>query len=199
MNDKNLQKKLRKIYTANEGSRALIVHLIRNFLPISKSSYVITRPDDDKEMTCCVTYQKLVSKSEAIPEVQDALKKSSRLIAELKLKEDENVPDAIAVKCEGSDRYLSLGALKALEAFVENEVAIGNKHIDWVVKSKLPKKGEVKVEYKNISKDKNDKLFNRNKNQKVEYVKKPTITPTTFGELDALQKLKKDLEAKEKK
>jgi hypothetical protein len=162
----------------------------------------------DKKMICAITGSRLICRAEVMKfqlDNFDAILKnfSERLLQ----KTTENVVidnfkgKFMAIECESSNRLLTLTAVEQLFNFSATELLKGNKHIEFVLrdeqKKEMAKDSEsLKIDdfltkYKKADKNKEQKPLDYK--PKFEKPKEKEVF-STFGDLAALQELKKKLE-----
>lgn len=200
MTEEQIYKKISDTYNSEKG-KGFIIHLIRSFFPVHKSTYVLE--STDKAMKCCITEQGLISKGEVIRLQLDGgvdefikhIKDTVRAETEGKEKPEHPLKEkldgrVLAIGCEGSDKYLCQDSLEQLSNFITNELLRGNKHIDWLIRQEQGK------EMINHMKEK--KIIETQQEEKV--IKKAIDKPKgmTLGDLGVLQQLKEKLEKDEK-
>ena len=218
--EEEIYKKIEEIYGQEKGKN-FITHLIRSFLPINRSKFMFEL-NKDKKMICAITGSRLICRAEVmkfqLDNVDAILKNFSERILEGKVIENpltENFKGKfVAIECEGSNRLLTLTAVEQLFNFSATELLKGNKHIEFVLRDEQKKEmAKTKTEtdsehYSEWNKIKTfyptdeikTKKFNlktpeKFKTEKPKYEKpKETKEVSTFGDLAALQNLKKKLE-----
>jgi hypothetical protein len=217
--EEEIYKKIEEIYGQEKGKN-FITHLLRSFLPINRSKFMFEL-NKDKKMICAITGSRLICRAEVmkfqLDNVDVILKNfSDRLLQ----KTTENVVidnfkgKFMAIECESSNRLLTLTAVEQLFNFSATELLKGNKHIEFVLRDEQKKEmAKTKTEtdsehYSEWNKIKTlyptdeikPKKFNlktpeKFKTEKPKYEKpKETKEVSTFGDLAALQELKKKLE-----
>lgn len=142
--DEEIYKKIEEIYNTEKG-KSFIIHLVRSFLPINRSTFMLSN-SKNKKMKCAVMGTPLVSKDELIKfniENRDEIFKnmSDRLLG----KTTENVVvdnfkgKLFAIECENSDKVVCLQVVQQLYNFTCTELLKGNKNIEFVLKDEQRK------------------------------------------------------------
>ena len=151
-----------------EKGKNFISHLIRSFYPLNKSSYLVDNTTTNQpKIKCCLSGEQIF-----------AIKEDTKLIA-------DSTNENYAIKCKGSNKFLSKKALMVLFNFIETENTNGNKHINWIIKEEMRK--ESQIEKVSI------------KEERMKYVTKPSKEgPFRMDELVSLKELKEKLERDEK-
>jgi hypothetical protein len=201
--EEEIYKKIEEIYGQEKGKN-FITHLLRSFLPISRSKFMFEL-NKDKKMICAITGSKLICRAEVIKfqldNVDAILKNFSERILEGKTENPltENFKGKfVAIECEGSNRLLTLTAVEQLFNFSATELLKGNKHIEFVLRDEQ-KKEMAKIDSEPLKIDfltkykKADKQKPLESKPKFEKPKEKEVF-STFGDLAALQNLKKKLE-----
>jgi len=218
--EEEIYKKIEEIYGQEKGKN-FITHLLRSFLPINRSKFMFEL-NKDKKMICAITGSKLICRAEVmkfqLDNVDVILKNfSDRLLQ----KTTENVVinnfkgKFMAIECESSNRLLTLTAVEQLFNFSATELLKGNKHIEFILRDEQKKEmAKTKTEtdsehYSEWNKIKQfpttdeikPKKFNLKTPEKFKNTEKPKFEKpkekelvSTFGDLAALQNLKKKLE-----
>jgi hypothetical protein len=191
LTDEQIYSKIEEIYKSEKG-KPFIEHLTRSFLPISRSTFMLSN-EGKKQMRCSITGSPLINKEELIKfqlENVDTILKNfgDRLLGNT----TENVVldnfkgKLLAVECPKSNRLLCLPAVRQLLNFASSEYLKGNKHIGYVIKDEI-KKESVKQGGNHNSQN--------NSNNHSKSNKPTTIHSTTsLGDFDALKELKNKLE-----
>lgn len=191
-----IYKKIEEIYNSEKGKN-FIIHLLRSFFPVHKSTYLWDTPKDGV-IKCCITGEKLSSKQMCMEmimsdEMKDAFIDNLKMsLINDKYEYPKELKDKIyplAMTCEGSDKYLSESALKQLLVFYQNSILMGDKRIEWIANNERAK--EV------VKKGKDENIIQTKKEEKAVH-KVIEHTKATFGDLQVLQDLKKKLENEEK-
>lgn len=187
MNDKEIYSKIEEIYN-NEKGKGFITHLVRSFLPMNRSTFMMFA-DPKKKMRCAITGVFLISKDEIIKfnfENQEQIFKNmaDRLLG--KTTENAIVENfkgkLVAVQCENSDKLLSLPAVQQLSNFALNQMLNGNRHILNAVNDERKKEGGLQV---------NRGGYNQNRSDVKPVMVKAT---TKLGDFEALKGLKDKLD-----
>lgn len=202
--EEEIYKKIEQIYGQEKGKN-FITHLIRSFLPINRSKFMFEL-NKDKKMICAITGSRLICRAEVmkfqLDNVDAILKNFSERIG--KVTENpltENFKGKfVAIECESSNRLLTLTAVEQLFNFSATELLKGNKHIEFVLsdeqkKAKIdsePLKIDFLTKYKKADDKKKEQKPLESK-PKFEKPKEKEVF-STFGDLAALQDLKKKLE-----
>jgi hypothetical protein len=142
--DEEIYKKIEEIYNTEKG-KPFIIHLVRSFLPINRSTFMLSN-SKNKKMKCAVMGTPLVSKDELIKfniENRDEIFKnmSDRLLG----KSTENIVvdnfkgKLFAIECEKSDKVVCLQVVQQLYNFTCTELLKGNKNIEFVLKDEQRK------------------------------------------------------------
>lgn len=206
MTNEEIYNKIENLY-AGEKSKGFIVHLLRNFFPVNKTTIVFLRPQKDNkevEMKCCITGQKLYSKDHALEIV---LKDGDEIVksridflvasmnekelpkfteAEIKLKE---IMLSLALTSETSDKFISREAFEQLYNFWASEMLKGNKHLNWVAKNQMISESVKNLEDKKIITPKEKHVIVKMVNKK---------SSLSLGDLDVLKDLKMKMETLDK-
>lgn len=210
--EEEIYKKIEEIYGQEKGKN-FITHLLRSFLPINRSKFMFEL-NKDKKMICAITGSRLICRAEVmkfqLDNVDAILKNFSERILEGKVTENpltENFKGKfVAVECESSNRLLTLTAVEQLFNFSATELLKGNKHIEFVLRDEQ-KKEMAKTDSEPLKIDFLTK-YKKADDKKKEQSKPPILFPSqtkfekpkekevfsTFGDLAALQNLKKKLE-----
>lgn len=142
--DEEIYKKIEEIYNTEKG-KPFIIHLVRSFLPINRSTFMLSNPKN-KKMKCAVTGTPLVSKGDLfkfnVENVDEIFKNiSDRLLG----KTTENIVvdnfkgKLFAIECENSDKVVCLQVVQQLYNFTCTELLKGNKNIEFVLKDEQRK------------------------------------------------------------
>lgn len=142
--DEEIYKKIEEIYNTEKG-KPFIIHLVRSFLPINRSTFMLSNPKN-KKMKCAVTGNPLVSKGDLfkfnVENVDEIFKNiSDRLLG----KTTENIVvdnfkgKLFAIECQNSDKVICLQVVQQLYNFTCTELLKGNKHIEFVLKDEQKK------------------------------------------------------------
>lgn len=142
--DEEIYKKIEEIYNTEKG-KPFIIHLVRSFLPINRSTFMLSNPKN-KKMKCAVTGTPLVSKGDLfkfnVENVDEIFKNiSDRLLG----KTTENIVvdnfkgKLFAIECKNSDKVVCLQVVQQLYNFTCTELLKGNKHIEFVLKDEQRK------------------------------------------------------------
>lgn len=127
MNSEQVYNKIKEIYSTESGKK-YILHLMRSFLPIEKSSYVW----DLEKGRCCITNQKLIGKSTAFEKFSKNAKdldkekvekafREERIGFETEFQIDRQFDGlTLAIGSDRTDKNVSLVALEQLKKFVED-------------------------------------------------------------------------------
>lgn len=142
--DEEIYKKIEEIYNTEKG-KPFIIHLVRSFLPINRSIFMLSN-SKNKKLKCAVTGNPLVSKDELIKfniENRDEIFKnmSDRLLG----KSTENIVldnfkgKLFAIECQNSDKVVCLQVVQQLYNFTCTELLKGNKNIEYILKDEQRK------------------------------------------------------------
>lgn len=204
--EEEIYKKIEQIYGQEKGKN-FITHLIRSFLPINRSKFMFEL-NKDKKMICAITGSRLICRAEVMKFQLDnfdaILKNFSEKILEVIVTKNpltENFKGKfVAIECEGSNRLLTLTAVEQLFNFSVTELLKGNKHIEFVL-SDEQKKEMAKIDSEPLKIDFLTKYKKAEKKEQKPLESKPKFEKpkekevfSTFGDLAALQDLKKKLE-----
>ena len=211
MEQNKVRNKIRSNYNLSEDGKKFIIHLIRNFLPLSeKAIYVTALPESNKPLKCCITGRVLQLRNRDTEKVHDD--KGKRISNELTNGKNNNCPPVepqplqevhVAMMANGSNRLLCLEAAEQLAIFLSEEIINGNKHLKWV-ESDMQRKQQKPVAPATPNKRmENAKLFSKPKEKAPEkdirdILRERKTEKTLLGDLSALQKLKEQFEEKEK-
>lgn len=206
--EEEIYKKIEEIYSQEKGKN-FITHLLRSFLPINRSKFMFEL-NKDKKMICAITGSRLICRAEVVKfqldNVDAILKNFSERILEGKVTENpltENFKGKfVAVECESSNRLLTLTAVEQLFNFSATELLKGNKHIEFVLRDEQKKEmakidsEPLKIDFLTKYKKADDKKKEQKQLQSKPKFEKPKEKEvfSTFGDLSALQDLKKKLE-----
>jgi len=206
--EEEIYKKIEEIYGQEKGKN-FITHLLRSFLPINRSKFMFEL-NKDKKMICAITGSKLICRAEVmkfqLDNIDAILKNFSERILEGKVTENpltENFKGKfVAIECEGSNRLLTLMAVEQLFNFSATELLKGNKHIEFVLKDEQKKEmaktdsESLKIDFLTKYKKADDKKKEKKPLESKPKFEKPKEKEvfSTFGDLAALQDLKKKLE-----
>jgi hypothetical protein len=208
--EEEIYKKIEQIYGQEKGKN-FITHLIRSFLPINGSKFMFEL-NKDKKMICAITGSRLICRAEVmkfqLDNVDVILKNfSDRLLQ----KTTENIVidnfkgKFMAIECESSNRLLTLTAVEQLFNFSATELLKGNKHIEFVLrdeqKKEMAKDSEaLKIDFLTKYKKADDKKKEQKPLESKPKFEKPKEKEvfSTFGDLAALQDLKKKFEEENK-
>lgn len=157
--DSQIYSKIEQIYNTENGKK-FISHLVRAFFPTIKASFILSEVElpAGTEMKCCITNQKVFSKSELFDKIMDdnakGLFHEKMIIAadaltggetvmsdELKAHEREivKIKNYLAVRADKSNRLISQVAYRELFNFITSEILKGNNHINWLIKNEKAK------------------------------------------------------------
>lgn len=205
MTEKQIADKISEIYNSEKG-KGFISHLLRSFFPVNKAHYVMFDPEDSKPLKCCLTGEKLYSKTAKYQILLDNHKATFKNFVDRTIKEIDETreidPEAerisnevkeklnampLAVTSEESDKLMSEEAFKALQNFYFSELLRGNKHVNWIANNE-------KAKWISDS-AKRDGLISTKKEEKVIH-KAVEHSKMSLGELDVLKDLKKKFESK---
>lgn len=142
--DEEIYKKIEEIYNTEKG-KPFIIHLVRSFLPINRSTFMLSNPKN-KKMKCAVTGTPLVSKGDLfkfnVENVDEIFKNiSDRLLG----KTTENIVvdnfkgKLFAIECQNSDKVVCLQVVQQLYNFTCTELLKGNKNIEYILKDEQKK------------------------------------------------------------
>lgn len=142
--DEEIYKKIEEIYNTEKG-KPFIIHLVRSFLPINRSTFMLSNPKN-KKMKCAVTGTPLVSKGDLfkfnVENVDEIFKNiSDRLLG----KTTENIVvdnfkgKLFAIECQNSDKVVCLQVVQQLYNFTCTELLKGNKNIEYILKDEQRK------------------------------------------------------------
>jgi hypothetical protein len=192
MSDEEIYKKIEEIYKDEKG-KGFITHLLRSFLPINRSTFMLLK-DEKKKMRCSITNISLISKDEIIKfQIENHEQIFKNMSDRLLGKTTENVVvdnfkgKMLAVQCEKSERLLCLPAVQQLLNFASNELLKDNKHISFIIRDERSKETGVQVSSRKP-------VYTVNKPEQ-----RPIIKATTkLGDLESLQNLKNKLESEGK-
>ncbi len=196
LKDEEIYKKIEEIYKTEKG-KPFITHLIRSFLPMTRSTFMLSN-EKGKKMKCAITGTPLIDREEVVAfklDNMDAVLKnfSDRILN----KTTENIVvdkfkgKLFAVESEKSDKLLCLEAVQQLLNFVQSEFLKENKHIRYIVRDE-----RIKSESKDNS---NPTINNQTKSDKPQpkqsQPKQAMIHSTTsLSDFDSLKQLKEKLE-----
>ena len=180
-----LYNEIEKIYNRDDKSKRFITHLIRSYLPLDNVKVV---EKSSEQMICSLSKKSLKSASN-VPSVDNL---SELLIKDIAFKINISTDeveikaldkDNIAYTGSNTKTFLTQEAYIALIHFVSNRLKT-DKHIEWLIR---------KMEIKSfLNKVLGIKLSNKKKVNKP-FFRKPAVNTTTFGDLEALQELRKKM------
>jgi hypothetical protein len=207
--EEEIYKKIEEIY-AQEKGKNFITHLLRSFLPINRSKFMFEL-NKDKKMICAITGSRLICRAELkLHDLDDFDANFSERILEVIVTKNpltENFKGKfVAIECEGSNRLLTLTAVEQLFNFSATELLKGNKHIEFVLrdeqKKEIAKKDSepIKIDFLTKYKKADDKKKEQKPLESKPKFEKPKEKEvfSTFGDLAALQDLKKKFEEENK-
>lgn len=142
--DEEIYKKIEEIYNTEKG-KPFIIHLIRSFLPINRSTFMLSN-SKNKKMKCAVMGTPLISKGELIKfnieNIDEIFKNiSDRLLG----KTTENIVvdnfkgKLFAIECQNSDKVVCLQVVQQLYNFTCTELLKGNKNIEFILRDEQRK------------------------------------------------------------
>jgi|JI10StandDraft_1071094.scaffolds.fasta_scaffold42162_4 hypothetical protein len=142
--DEEIYKKIEEIYNTEKG-KPFIIHLVRSFLPINRSTFMLSN-SKNKKMKCAVMGTPLVSKDELfkfnVENVDEIFKNiSDRLLGKTtqNIVVDNFKGKLFAIECEKSDKVVCLQVVQQLYNFTCTELLKGNKNIEFVLKDEQRK------------------------------------------------------------
>ena len=182
--------KIEQTYKSEKGKN-FVLHLVRSFLPINKSSFV----EDLKSGKCSITGQSLVGQNQVaelyLKNASEQFKHVTKtLIAALEEKAPEETESPVkkalgnrvlGVKCEKSDKLLCVTALQALQKFAIEQMLAGDRTMQYSVNQQR------REENPNPHPKKQENSYKQE-------VKRAT---TKLGDISNLQALKEKLEQQE--
>ena len=191
MNDEEIYKKIEEIYNSEKG-KGFIIHLLRSFFPVHKSTYLWDVPKND-EIKCCITGERLQTREMCMKIIMSDEMKNAVIdsLKNLTFEYPKKLKDKfypIAITCEGSDKYLSTQAFKQLLNFYQTQLVMGDKKIEWVADNERAKEFVKKGKNENIIQTKKEE---RAVHRVVEHSK------MKLGDLKALKDLKKRMDDEE--
>jgi hypothetical protein len=199
---KKIHEKLEKMYKDN-NSKNFVLHLIRSYLPIDKTSKVFMKPENIKKFKCSLTGSKLISIDEIFT-IMKSEEYNDNFIQDLKyntgLQERPADYQPILLKLsngrimgfQGQDTttYLCQEAVQCLFDWVTNKLLMGDGKINWTIR-------QMKADAF-ISNFNGPKFEDPETKKQVDRIKKVVKNPkkakTTLGDLDVLKALKAKLE-----
>ena len=152
MTDQEITKKIEEIYNTESGKK-FISHLLRSFFPVSKSEYLWSDPKDGRELVCCITGQKLMSKDTLFKNFISSSGESFKRFTDAVLETIEENNDGskakelndfrqkqfdgkvLAVTTSESNKFLSPQAAEQLFNFYATKLLSGDGHMNWIAKS----------------------------------------------------------------
>ncbi len=142
--DEEIYKKIEEIYNTEKG-KPFIIHLVRSFLPINRSTFMLSNPKN-KKMKCAVMGTPLVSKGDLfkfnVENVDEIFKNiSDRLLGKTtqNIVVDNFKGKLFAIECQNSDKVVCLQVVQQLYNFTCSELLKGNKNIEFVLKDEQRK------------------------------------------------------------
>lgn len=206
--------KIKEVY-ATENGKQFIAHLVRSFLPSSRIEFVENPPEH--KMECAITNRKVIAVSDAMRIVKTEKNEEFLSFMLQKGKEMTDNIDIVehpfdkilngrllAVKCVGSQKFLSEFSWKELKRFVENEVVNDNKHITFLlvdeVRKMEAKKNEA-VKPKGSFQKWNEKYAKKEKAKNNAPQKQKHVNPQpatqSLGDNEVLKRLRETLPAEQ--
>lgn len=161
MSEKTTYQTIEELYNSPK-SKKFIIHLIRSFFPLTKSSFMMFA-DDKKELKCCVTGQGLISKDVVLTNMLSDSDNHFRLFigsiseslsenntGEKNKQYQESIKKitnnkVLAIQSTESDKLLCQDALDQLYNFYCTKILSGDKEMNWVGKSMQLKSFKEKV------------------------------------------------------
>lgn len=191
MSDEEVYKKIEEVYNDEKG-KGFITHLIRSFLPINRSTFMLFK-DEKKKMRCALTNTPLICKEELAQfQIENSEQILKNMTDRLLGRTTENIVyekfkgKVLAVECEKSDKLLCLPVVQQLLNFASTEMLKGNRHIEHILKDERIKEGKLI--------DTSSRKPNSH-HQKQEERKRVVIQATTsLGDFEALKNLKSKLD-----
>ena len=205
--EEHIYKKIKEIYSSEKG-KGFITHLLRSFLPVYKSTFVMFPPEKDGkevEMKCCITGNPLISKMEVAgmvmsEEHREEMSKNFMKTIRAGLDDKPTYVESplrkqlkgkvFAIGCEKSDKFLCQESLDGLLSFFTNEMLCGNKDMEWLGKNMRAKESISTFKEKGIINRDDEKVIMKNVNKPAK---------VTLGDISKLAEIKKKLEEEEKK
>lgn len=142
--DEEIYKKIEEIYNTEKG-KPFIIHLVRSFLPINRSTFMLSN-SKNKKMKCAVTGSPLITKGELIKfNIENGDQIFKNITDRLLGKTTENIivdnfkGKLFAIECENSDKVVCLQVVQQLYNFTCTELLKGNKNIEFVLKDEQRK------------------------------------------------------------
>lgn len=203
MTDQEIYKKIEETYSTEKGKN-FITHLLRSFLPISRSSRLMSN-EKSLRLRDCITGEQLCTVDEHFNVIasEEGLKAfMDNAKAQIKqglvegattyeipesVKELKKKIKPIAITCEKSDKVISEQTLSQLFNFYASELLKGNKHVQWVINNE---RGKEFVQHGK----KNG--FIQNKKEERVVKKAAEHAKLSLGDFEVLQNLKKKLDSK---
>lgn len=200
MENNRIHKKLDELFE-NPQSKNFLNHLIRAYLPISKSVKVMEKPE--KKFRCVLTNAPLISISEALNGMDsEEFKSDFNNHINAFMDGDASVQDPISNMLKGrvlgftgedTTTYMSNEAYQEFYNWVVSKMLSGDKHINWLINSM--QKEEFVNRAESVATDDGQKKALAAIKKSIMSHKKAT---TTLGDLGVLQQLKEQLESNEK-
>lgn len=200
--EQEIYDKIEQTYNTEKG-KGFITHLLRSFLPISRSTKLMSNDKNLKLVDCITgdelcdvnTHFGLLMSDEGMGAMMDNFKASVKGIGS---GEDVETPDSvkelkskikeIAVSCKKSDKVMSEETLGQLFNFYASEMLKGNGHINWIANNERGKEF--------IKSGKKSGYIENRREEKV--VKKAVEhAKMSLGDMDVLRQLKIKMEKNE--
>jgi hypothetical protein len=197
---KKIHEKLEKMY--NDGkSKNFVLHLIRSYLPVDKTTKVFTKPENMKKFKCSLTSASLISIDEIFQIIQSD-EYNENFIQDLKFntglqeKPADYQPTLIKLSkgkimgFQGQDTttYLCQEAVQCLFDWVTSKILTGDGKINWTIR-------QMKTD---AFTSKFDKFEDSETKKQVDRIKQITKNPkkamTNLGDFEVLKSLKSKLE-----
>lgn len=206
--------KIKEVYATEKGKQ-FIAHLVRSFLPADRIQFVENPPE--QKMECAITNRKVIAVSDAMRIVKSEnneeflsfmLQKSKEMTDNIDMVEHpfNKILNGrlLAVKCLGSQKFLSEYSWRELKRFVENEVVNNNKHITFLLADEIRKmesKDTVVEKPKSSFQKWNEKYAKKEKiknnvQQKQKHVN-PQPATQSLGDNEVLKRLRETLPAEQ--
>jgi hypothetical protein len=201
MTREEINARLEEMYRG-EKSKKFLDHLIRAYFPVNKVEKVWDKPKG--RFKCAITNLSLVSVQEAF-EVQSSKEYFNDMMNHIKSGFSGNTEEIehpnikafgdrkMGLTSKDTDTFLAFPVYQVFYDWLVNKLFKGDKHIYWILKQI-----QADMFFDKVRKVSDNKKQTENDIKKVKKVfQKRKVT--TFGDLEALQRIKAELEKEEKR
>lgn len=128
MSNPTIYQKIESIY-ATESGKKFISHLIREFFPIDKATFMFGFEEDKKRtLKCCITGDKTYTKDDLFQHVTSAQNK------QVFMEHSNNIKVNLSVISQHSDKVISQKAWHEFFNFVMIKLMQNDGHISWLLR-----------------------------------------------------------------